>query len=94
MSPPEPSRLLSGLDANNPLAARADLLGEFRLAEAEPLAAISNDRAKIGGGTNRHRDTLSTFDDIIPMSAFDDILSRNVMTMFRRMADVNFETTI
>jgi hypothetical protein len=53
------------LDANNPLAARADLLGERRLAEAEPLAAISNDRAKIGGSADKHTNTLSTFDDII-----------------------------
>ncbi|MFZ0210194.1 MAG: hypothetical protein WAL59_29515 [Roseiarcus sp.] len=70
---------MSALDANDPLAARADLLGELRLAEVKALAAISNDRPKIGGGTNKHWDALSTFDDIEPMSAFDD---KNQMSAF------------
>ena len=50
-------------NADDPLAAHANLLGKRSLTETELLAAISNDRAKISGGTNKHGNTLSTFDD-------------------------------
>jgi hypothetical protein len=69
------SVLAARLGVNSP---RADFCDELRVAGAEPLAAISNDRPKIGRGPNTHGDTLSTLDDKNKMSAFGDIMLREV----------------
>ena len=73
---PSSARLWAALNADDPLAASADLLGEFGLTQDQPFAMIANDCAKIGGGTDKHEDTLSTFDDKNKMSTFGDILLR------------------
>lgn len=46
---------MASFDRDDPLTAHADLRGKIGLADAELLAAVADNRAKIGRCTNKHK---------------------------------------
>jgi hypothetical protein len=63
---------MTALNPDHPLTADANAVGEVGLAEAKFFATVSDNCSEIRGSADKHDDTMSTFADMVSLSAIDD----------------------